>query len=526
MLRTTATAMLLLVCSTGSTVFHSAQDKVKNNSFGLTSQRRDPADGTLILEKMEIRPAKTAIVVIDMWNRHWCRTYTQRVANLVPRMNRTLDAARSLGIQVVFAPSDVVDFYKDYPQRRAMRAIGNRPLPPKTAFQPPAQPTGRDCCECGPTQPCKTNSFGHWSRQHAELKIVEGDLIGNCNDQRELLNFCQARTVDTLIYAGVASNMCVLNRQFGMINIMQYGPKMIFISDLVQAITANGLNPAAKTPDWNFTPAKGSALIQRYLERHIAPSLESRQLIAAAGMDRFSGDKRPHVVFVMAEQEYKSEETLPAFAKAYIEEDFRCTFLFAKANEGPGRNDVPGLDALYDADLLVLSMRRRALPVTQMDHLERYIRSGKPIVAIRVSIVPFQVTPENRPQGHVLWRDFDRQVLGCQYAGYDSGSRETGCNVWIVEEAKRHPILHNVDPNGFHSKSWLYKLNPLAETTTSLLHGRWSQEHLSEPIAFTNSHNGGRVFFTSLGHADDFANESFCRLLVNAIAWASSARAL
>ena len=68
-------------------------------------------------------PAKTAVVVIDMWDRHWCKTFTARVGNMVPRMNRTLDACRKLGIQVVFAPSDVVDFYRDFPQRKAMQAV-------------------------------------------------------------------------------------------------------------------------------------------------------------------------------------------------------------------------------------------------------------------------------------------------------------------------------------------------------------------------------------------------------------------
>jgi nicotinamidase-related amidase/type 1 glutamine amidotransferase len=512
--------MLVLVCSTGLTIVRATEGKAANDSFELNLQRRDLADGTLIIEKKQIDPTKTAIVVIDMWDRHWCRTYTARVGNMVPRMNKTLDAARKLGIQVVFAPSDVVEFYKDYPQRKAMLAIGERLLPPKTTFKPPAQPIGKDCCECGPTQPCKTNSFGRWSRQHPELKIVEGDLIGNCNDQRELLSFCRARNIDTLIYAGVASNMCVLYRQFGMINIKQYVPRLIFISDLVQAITANGIDPAAKTPDRNFTPAKGSAIIRRYLEKHIAPSFESRQLIAAAGMDKFANDKRPYVVFVMAEQEYKSEEMLPVFAKVYMEKDFRCTFLFAKANKGPGRNDVPGLEDLYDADLLVLSMRRRALPVTQMDHLERYIRSGRPIVGIRVSVVPFQVKSESRPDGHVSWWDFDREVLGCHYRGYDRGSGKTGCDVWIAKKAKRHPILCGIDPNGFHSTSWIYKLNPLAEGTTLLMEGRWSDNEPVQPVAFTNTFCDARVFFTSLGHPDDFKNELFCKLLVNGVYWA------
>ena len=491
-----------------------------DNGIDITLQRRDSVTDKLIVTSEKIDPARTALVMVDMWDRHWCRTYTERVANLTPRMNKILDAARKLGIQVVHAPSDVVEVYKDYPQRKAMIAIPDSPPSKEIKFSPPAHPVGKDCCECGPTQPCKTNSFGRWSRQQKDLKIAEGDLIGDCNNERELLSLCKHRGIDTLIYTGVASNMCVIGRQFGMINMKRHGLKTIFVSDLVQAITANGIDPADKTPDSNFTPAKGSAVIQRYLERHIAPSFENRQLISAAGMDPHSGDKRPHVVFVMAEQEYESEKTLPAFAKGELEEDFRCTFLLATANTGAGRNDVPGLDALYDADLLVLSMRRRALSVTQMDHLERFIRSGKPLVAIRVSIVPFQVKPEDRPDGHVSWHDFDQEVLGCHYRGYDKRSRETGCDVSIVNAAKGHAILRGIEVDSFHSKSWLYKLEPLAKSTTLLLQGRWSRDRPAEPVAFTNTYNGARVFYTSLGHPDDFKNESFRRLLANSIAWA------
>jgi len=502
-------------------VFAGATGKNANKTIELELQRRDPASGTLVVEKKTIDTAKTAIVVIDMWDRHWCKTYTQRVGNMTPRMNQTLEAARKLGVQVVYAPSDVADFYKDYPQRKSMQAIPTQLPPEKIAFNPPAEPEGKDCCECGPTQPCKSESFGRWSRQHPDLKITENDLIGDCNNERELLNFCQQRNIDTLIYMGVASNMCVLHRQFGMLNMKRYGFNVIFVADLVQAITANGLEPVEKTPDFNFTPAKGSALVQRYLERHIAPSFESRQLIAAANMAPFADDKRPNIVFVLAEQEYDSSETLPAFANKYLEKDFRCTFLHAKADDGKGRNDVPGLEAMYDADLLVLSMRRRALPVVQMDHLERYIRSGKPIVCLRVSIVPFQVNPNDRPDGHVIWQNFDQEVLGCNYRGYNPSSRETGCDVWVTPEAKDHPIVRGIDQKRFHSASWLYRLNPLADSTTLLMKGNWSNDHPEEPVAFTNTYHGGRVFYTSLGHPDDFKDESFCELLVNATFWAT-----
>ena len=187
-------------------------------------------------------------------------------------------------------------------------------------------------------------------------------------------------------------------------------------------------------------------------------------------------------------------------------------------NSFTARNDLPGLEVLYDADLLVLSMRRRALPVVQMDHLERFIRSGKPLVALRVSVVPFQL--DAAPPGHVVWSAFDREVLGCHYRGYDAESRQNGCDVWALPEAAEHPILTGVTPTRFHSRCWLYRQRPLAESATVLLAGRWSDDAPAEPAAWTNTYQHARVFYTTLGHPEDFQLPQFNRLLENAVHWA------
>jgi nicotinamidase-related amidase len=469
----------------------------------------------LVREPVTLDPARTAFVVIDMWDRHWCETYTKRVANMVPRLNQTLTAARTLGMTVVHAPSDVLDFYADAPQRRAMQNAPPSPLPKTVTFDPPAPPPPTDYCECGPDQPCR-RKYKAWSRQHPDLLIDQHDLIGNCNLGRELVHLCAARNIDTLIYTGVASNMCVLHRSMGILNMRRYGFRVLVVADLVNAITANGIGPDGQR-DRNFTPAKGTHRIQRYIEQHVAATLESRQLIAAARPVSPRVDPRPHVVFVIAEGEYATRTSLTAFARSYLG-NYRCTFCLARADEGDGRDDIPGLDALYDADLLVLSMRRRRLPVTQMDHLERYIRAGKPIVALRVSAVPFQVPGAVR-RGHVVWDRFDREVLGCSYQGYNPKARETGCDVWAVPEAAGHPILDGVD-NRFHSPSWIYRQRSLASSTTTLLMGRWSKEDPDEPVAWTNPYHGARVFYTTLGHPGDFQLRAFNQLLFNAVVWA------
>jgi nicotinamidase-related amidase len=479
-------------------------------------QRRDP-EGWLVRETARLVPGKTAIIVVDMWDRHWCKTYTARVGNLVGRMNQTLAAARRLGIQVVWAPSDVLGFYQDHPARKAMQALPAHPAPAKTPFEPPPAPKG-DNCECGPDRPCQNAAV--WTRQQAGLLIADGDLIADCNNLQELLNLWAERGLDTLIYMGVASNMCVCYRGMGMLNARRHGFRLLFVADLVEAIMANGVEPVTRAPDPNFTPAKGTALAQRFLEQHVAPSIESRQLLAAASSG--AGDRRPRVVFVIADDEYRSEETLPIFAEACLERDFRCAYCVAKGGQPRDRNDIPGLEALYDADVLVLSVRRRALPVIQMDHLERYLRAGKPLVALRVSAAAFQVEPNARPNGHVLWRDFDWEVLGCRYRGYNAEARKTGSDVWAVPEAKGHPILQGLENASFHSPMWIYRQNPLASTTTVLLKGRWSDQDPEEPVAWTNTPEGARVFYTTLGHWEDFRSDAFKRLLRNAISWAAA----
>jgi len=486
--------------------------------FSLDVQRRDPVSGERHVSRATVEPARALVVVIDMWDRHWCKTYTARVGNLVPRLNQTVTAARQLGLQIVWAPSDVIGFYQDAPQRHAMLAVPKHPAPATVPFNPAPEPVGKDCCECGPDRPCPNRAA--WSRQQADLVIADQDLIGDCNDASELFNLCAERGIDTLIYAGVASNMCVSHRAFGMFNARRHGFRVFFLSDLVEAITANGFDPERQTPDWDFTPAKGSARTQRYLEQQVAASFESRQLLRLAKLGLAADDPRPHLVLVIADDEYRTAETLPAFARQHLENNYRCTFRFARGHEPPGRHDVPGLDALYDADLLVLSMRRRALPVVQMDHLERYLRAGKPLIALRVSVVPFQTEPQARADGHVIWRRFDEEILGGQYRGYQPEARQTGTDVWPEPAARNHPILAGLSDARFHSPMWVYRVHLSAPTTTVLLRGQWSDRGPAEPVAWINKPDGGRVFYTALGHWGDFELEPFRRLLRNAIEWA------
>ena len=73
-------------------------------------------------ETLQWDSTKTAIVVCDMWDKHWCAGATSRVAEMAPRMNEVLTAARNRGVLIIHCPSDTLEFYKNTPQRLLAQA--------------------------------------------------------------------------------------------------------------------------------------------------------------------------------------------------------------------------------------------------------------------------------------------------------------------------------------------------------------------------------------------------------------------
>jgi type 1 glutamine amidotransferase len=183
--------------------------------------------------------------------------------------------------------------------------------------------------------------------------------------------------------------------------------------------------------------------------------------------------------------------------------------------KGEGRNYIPGMEALKQAHLAVLFARRRALPAADMKCFRDYLASGKPLIGLRTASHAFD-TRGKAPADHSEWPDFDPTVLGGNYHGHH-GSGPI-CTVTLADGARQHPILHGVKLP-FMSNGSLYEVRPLGERTKQLLIGTIPGKE-SEPVAWTNRYGKSRVFYTSLGHTDDFKNENFRRFLINAVFWA------
>jgi putative membrane-bound dehydrogenase-like protein len=204
------------------------------------------------------------------------------------------------------------------------------------------------------------------------------------------------------------------------------------------------------------------------------------------------------VCLVSGSQEYDSDASLAAFQK-YLESNYpvRCTRAFRKADD-----DLPGLENLQTCDVMLLFTRRLTISGQQLERVKKYCRSGKPIVAVRTASHAFQ-----------NWLALDHEILGGNYRNhYPAGPP---CRIAVVEKAKEHPILRGFRP--YQSVASLYKNTGLAKDVEVLLTGGIPGH--TEPIAWTRLHNGGRVFYTSLGHPRDFDNEGFRRMLAGALFW-------
>lgn len=226
-------------------------------------------------------------------------------------------------------------------------------------------------------------------------------------------------------------------------------------------------------------------------------------LLFASFVLQCSAADKPRIVFVAGEYEYQSRETIPAFARE-LATAFEVDAIVLKRPDDEKIESIPGLEKLAEADLLVLFVRRMTLPEAELARIKKYVDSGKPIVALRTSSHAF----EN-------WTEFDKEVLGGNYGRHYGNKLKT--TVSTVPEAKNHPILRGFSE--FISDGSLYKNTPLQNGAKPLLMGK-VEGYAAEPVAWTNEHKGGRVFYTSLGHPNDFKEESFRRLVRNGIEWA------
>lgn len=230
-------------------------------------------------------------------------------------------------------------------------------------------------------------------------------------------------------------------------------------------------------------------------------------------------DAGPKVVFLIGEREYDTNITLPAFAKSELEpRGYDCVFVFAAGDEGPERDLFPGIEAIDDADLLVVSTRRRALKKEDLDRVRKHLEHGKPLVAIRTACHGFALRNAEPPEGHDVWPAFDQEILGIRYDNHLANDAKSTYLPVNTDEA----VMKGVGTDPIPSDGSLYRMYDLAEDATLLLNGTTTidGEQFTFPAAWLRTTDkGSRIFGSSIGHKSDFAKPAIRQLLVNSFAW-------
>ena len=215
-----------------------------------------------------INNSKTAIIITDMWDKHWCTGATKRVGDIAQKMEPVLERARQAGILIIHAPSETMDFYANTPGRLLAENAPKSTPPPELEITDAPLPIddSDEGCDTPGDKPHQA-----WKREHPALTIAPADVISD--NGAEIYNVLQERHIDTILYMGVHANMCILNRTFGVRQMSKWGLRCIIVRDLMDAM----YNPASRP---YVSHAAGTELVYEFIEQYWAPSTTSTDLLA------------------------------------------------------------------------------------------------------------------------------------------------------------------------------------------------------------------------------------------------------
>jgi type 1 glutamine amidotransferase len=255
--------------------------------------------------------------------------------------------------------------------------------------------------------------------------------------------------------------------------------------------------------------------------------------------------KGKHIVFVASDHEYRAEETCPALARILAQhQGFKTTVLFgvdANGHIDAGASDIKGLEALKDADLMVIFARFLDLPDDQMKHISDYVERGGPIVGLRTSSHAFKI-PKGKAYskfdfqygGKEYEKGFGHQILGNTWVGHYGRNHKQATQIQLIKEQKDNPILRGVGDNAL-CMAGAYVGIPddtfTVLTASQPLNGMTKDAEADpkkkpSPSTWTRHYKSkdgkkARVFHSTQGASQDLLDSNYRRLIINGIFWAA-----
>ena len=220
------------------------------------------------LTEKTLPASQIALLLCDVWDRHWSRGATERVDVLVPRMAQVVQAARDRGVQILHAPSDTMDFYAGTPARQRMLDLP--PVDPPPPLEHPDPPLPIDTSDGG-SDTGEKPWHKAWRRQHPGIGIDQAQ-DGISDKGKEVYSLLHHRGIRTLLLMGVHTNMCVLGRSFAIKQMVRWGIDTILIRDLTDTMYNPALSPYVSHDE-------GTRLVVEFIEKFWCPTILSEDLI-------------------------------------------------------------------------------------------------------------------------------------------------------------------------------------------------------------------------------------------------------
>lgn len=242
-------------------------------------------------------------------------------------------------------------------------------------------------------------------------------------------------------------------------------------------------------------------------------------IIISCFLMSFQGGKRPHVVFIAGEPEYGAHWSLPKIADD-LQERFNIKSTVIHSWRGgvddydiPGRvipeySDIPNLEIINEADLIVLFIRFRIPRPEQFEILQKYFDSGKPAIAFRTT-------------SHAFWHEERKGWFVPFFGGHYKThlGNAAGTTSMVPSEQLSHPILRGVPKSEYLGYGGVYLTQPLNDTATPLMFGKTGNDP-AQPLTWINEYKKGqKIFYTGLGSLENFLNEGFLNMVYNTIYW-------
>ena len=475
------------------------------------------------------KASETAVIVCDVWDLHHCRRAVERLEEFAPRIAKLCDTVRSAGGTVIHAPSDCMPAYASHPARDRVLDLVDRSLP--AGFEPPPAGKATWCSGVGleflneypldqslggeDDEPAEHAAWAAelermgrnpkmpWKMQSPLVPIdAAADFMSD--NGAEVARVLAARGIRHVMLVGVHLNMCVLGRPFGLRRIGESGRDVVLVRDLTDTM----YDPAQWPWVSHFT---GTDRMIDHVERHVCPTIASAEVIGDGSPFRSPRDTRPTVALTIAEEEYGSHRTLSAFAHRHLGQSFRVVEHHVAADDP---NSIPGLTRLADADVLILSARRRGLRPAEMAALKAFLAAGKPVIGIRTASHAWE--PKAAIDGRETWGEFDRDVFGIEYTGHFGN--EIRSTVKIAAGAGGDPLLTGIPAEGaIEQTGSLYRIAATSPQTRVLAVGEVPGKPTQPVLTDFIRPDGGRSIYTSIGHAEDLAKPEVVRVLVNAV---------